>query len=57
MLLDDGAYIRDLFDRPALETLLRDHFSGRAPQVEVVFRLLTLELWAQRFLVGDQVMA
>ncbi len=57
VLLDDGAYIRDLFNRPALETLLRDHFSGRAPQVEVVFRLLTLELWAQRFLVGDQVMA
>ncbi len=52
VLLDDGAYIRDLFNRPALETLLRDHFSGRAPQVEVVFRLLNLEMWAQKFLVG-----
>ncbi len=56
-LLDNSAFIRDLFDRPALETLLRQHFSGRAPQVEVVFRLLTLELWAQRFLIGDKVRA
>jgi asparagine synthetase B (glutamine-hydrolysing) len=51
-LLDENAYIRALLDRPALETLLRDHFSGHAPQVEVVFRLLTLELWAQRFLMS-----
>ncbi|MEP7290543.1 MAG: asparagine synthase (glutamine-hydrolyzing) [Chloroflexota bacterium] len=51
-LLDHNAYIRALFERPALETLLRDHFSGRAPQVEVVFRLLTLEMWAQKFRVG-----
>jgi hypothetical protein len=50
VLLDDGAFIRDLFRRPALEKLLRGHFSGRAPQVEVVFRLLTLELWARQFL-------
>ena len=35
---------------PPWKALLRDHFSGRAPQVEVVFRLLTLEMWAQRFL-------
>jgi asparagine synthase (glutamine-hydrolysing) len=51
-LLDENACIRALFERPALESLLRDHFSGRAPQVEVVFRLLTLELWAQRFLMA-----
>ncbi len=51
-LLDENAYVRALFERPALERLLRDHFSGRAPQVEVVFRLLTLELWAQRFLMA-----
>ncbi|MBE2268887.1 MAG: asparagine synthase (glutamine-hydrolyzing) [Anaerolinea sp.] len=49
VLLDDGARIRDLFERPALETLLRDHFAGTAPQVEVVFRLLTLELWLKTF--------
>ena len=50
ILLDDGALIRNLFDRAALERLLRGHFNGRAPQVEVVFRLLTLEMWARQFL-------
>lgn len=50
VLLDDGAFIRDLFERRALEQLLQAHFNGRAPQVEVVFRLLTLEMWARQFL-------
>jgi asparagine synthase (glutamine-hydrolysing) len=50
ILLDQGAFIRDLFDRSALEHLLRAHFDGRASQVEVIFRLLTLELWARQFL-------
>ena len=49
ILLDGEACIRDLFDRAALETLLRGHFAGTAPQVEVVFRLLTLEVWMQTF--------
>lgn len=49
-LLNPGACIRDLFEQRALEGLLRGHFSGRAPQVEVVFRLLTLETWMGRFL-------
>lgn len=49
-LLDPGAAVRDLFDHAALERLLRGHFSGRAPQVEVIFRLLNLERWMQRFL-------
>ncbi len=53
-LLDENAYIRALFERPALERLLRDHFSGRAPQVEVIFRLLTLELWARRFTIEEK---
>lgn len=51
-LLDRDAAIRDLFDVPALEGLVRGHFSGRAPQVEVVFRLLTLETWLGRFMRG-----
>lgn len=55
VLLDRSAFIRDLFDRDALERLLRNHFAGTAPQVEVVFRLLTLELWAQRFLRAETV--
>lgn len=49
-LLDEGAFIRPYFERAPLEKLLRRHFSGRAPQVEIVFRLLTLELWGQHFL-------
>ncbi len=48
-LRDASAFIRPLFDARALDALLRGHFSGRAPQVEVVFRLLTLEMWAQAF--------
>ena len=55
VLLDDGAFIRDLFNRPALEALLRGHFSGRAPQVEVIFRLLSLELWARTFIQAETV--
>lgn len=51
-ILLDGEFIRAWFNRPALESLLKDHFSGRAPQVEVVFRLLTLELWGRRFITG-----
>ncbi len=48
-LLDSAARIRPLFNRPVLEKLLTAHFSGRARYEEVVFRLLTLELWMQTF--------
>jgi asparagine synthase (glutamine-hydrolysing) len=48
-LLDQGAFIRQWFDPQALERLLRGHFNNTAPQVEVVFRLLTLEAWGQVF--------
>ena len=34
--------------------LLAAHFRGRESHVEVIFRLLTLELWAQRFHVGER---
>jgi asparagine synthase (glutamine-hydrolysing) len=54
ILRDDGAFIRSLFNRAALDRLLDGHFSGRAPQVEVVFRLLTLERWAEVFLKSPQ---
>jgi asparagine synthase (glutamine-hydrolysing) len=50
ILTDPNNMISDLFQRPALEALLRDHFTRRTSQVEVVFRLLMLELWSQRFL-------
>lgn len=50
VLLDPNAYITGLFNRAQLEAALRDHFWKRTSQVEVVFRLLTLELWAQTFI-------
>jgi asparagine synthase (glutamine-hydrolysing) len=49
-LLDPSARLLTWIDRRALEGLLRRHFDGSAPQVEVVFRLLTLELWLRRFM-------
>jgi asparagine synthase (glutamine-hydrolysing) len=47
VLLDERSLGRNLFDRAALETLLERHFSGQIERVEVVFRLLLLELWQQ----------
>lgn len=52
VLNDPNSFIRAYFQRRALETLLTDHFRGKTSQVEVVFRLLTLELWGQRFMKG-----
>jgi asparagine synthase (glutamine-hydrolysing) len=49
-LTDPNSFISTLFQPRALQTLLHDHFWGRTSQVEVVFRLLTLELWAQCFM-------
>lgn len=49
VLLDGNAVTRPLFRADALERVLDAHFSGREKQEELVFRLLTLELWAQRF--------
>ncbi len=47
ILLDERSLGRGLFNRTALENLLRRHFNGETEQVEVVFRLLLLELWHQ----------
>ena len=49
-LRDPGARLTEWIDRRALDRLLNGHFSGRAPQVEMVFRLLTLETWLRRFM-------
>ncbi|WP_119065510.1 asparagine synthase (glutamine-hydrolyzing) [Aggregatilinea lenta] len=45
VLLDEHSLSRGLFEQAALERLLRQHFGGQTEQVEVVFRLLLLELW------------
>ncbi|MEO1441523.1 MAG: asparagine synthase (glutamine-hydrolyzing) [Chloroflexota bacterium] len=49
VLLAPDATIKSLFNRDELERVLNNHFAGREKQEEVVFRLLTLELWARRF--------
>jgi asparagine synthase (glutamine-hydrolysing) len=45
VLLDRHSLARGLFNRAALEKLIASHFKGRTEQVEVIFRLLLLELW------------
>lgn len=49
-LTDPNGFIAGLFDRAALEALLKDHFWGRRPRPALIFRLLALELWGQRFI-------
>ena len=44
------AFIRPYFEPAALTGLLEGHFSGQANHIELVFRLLTLELWGQQFM-------
>jgi len=50
ILLDTGALGRNIFRREALETLLSRHFNRRADHVQLVNRLLLLELWQRKFL-------
>jgi asparagine synthase (glutamine-hydrolysing) len=40
---------RELFRRQAVDALLEDHFSGRQENSQVLWNLLWLELWLQRF--------
>lgn len=47
VLLDEHSLSRGLFDRDALVRLLDHHFRGQTDRVEIVFRLLLLELWMQ----------
>jgi asparagine synthase (glutamine-hydrolysing) len=52
ILLNPDAKTTPLFDKTALARILHQHFNGSEKHEEVVFRLLTLELWAQRFEVS-----
>jgi len=45
VLLDSRSLARGLFRQDALETLIMRHSRGATEQVEVIFRLLLLELW------------
>lgn len=53
ILLDRGALARDLFRPEALERLLTRHFERREDHVQLVTRLLILELWQRAFLDGQ----
>jgi asparagine synthase (glutamine-hydrolysing) len=50
VLLDPNGFIHDVFKRAELEQLLKDHLWGKTSQEEIIFRLLTLELWGQAFI-------
>jgi asparagine synthase (glutamine-hydrolysing) len=52
VLSDPNNHLHGLFQPAALDALLHDHFWGRTRQIEVIFRLLTLELWLQRFRIS-----
>ena len=47
VLLDERSLGRGLFNRNALEGVLQAHFSGETDRVQIIFRLLLLELWHQ----------
>lgn len=50
LLLAQDARIAPLFRRSAIEALLRRHRAGAFDHTRQIFCLLSLELWAQRFL-------
>jgi asparagine synthase (glutamine-hydrolysing) len=50
VILDPGARIRALFRMDAVERVLRRQAARRVGQVELIFRLLVLELWWRRVL-------
>ena len=49
ILLDPSSLSRGLFRREALEALLASHFARREDHVQLVTRLLVLELWQRAF--------
>ncbi len=56
VLNDPNSFISEFFKRTELNALLKDHFWGKTSQVELVFRLLTLELWGQRFVKSSKLL-
>lgn len=50
VLLDRRTLARGYFNAAELAPLLEEHFSGRTDRAELIFRLLTLELWQRAFI-------
>ena len=53
ILLDERTLGRGYFRRSTLEKLLQRHFSRREDHIQLVMRLLLLELWQRAFVDGD----
>ncbi len=52
ILMDPRTLGRGYFQRQSLLNLLQRHFSGRENHIQLVLRLLTLELWQRAFVDG-----
>lgn len=50
VLLDERSLSRGLFDRNGLQRVLADHRSGRRDHGNLLYRLLSVELWFRRFI-------
>lgn len=53
ILLDQRTLDRGLFQRSTLKSLLEGHFSRRENHIQLVMRLLILELWQRAYVDGD----
>ena len=47
------ARIYDYLDREAVQSLVEEHFQGKANRRLFIWSLLSFELWCQRFLEGS----
>lgn len=54
ILLDRRTLERGYFRQQAVVDLVERHFSGRENHIQLVLRLLTLELWQRAFVDGEQ---
>jgi len=53
VLLAPVSACRTFFNPPVLDSLLRDHLSGRQDNHRQLFSLLIFELWHRQFIMGD----
>ncbi len=56
-VLDSSARVRDLVDQPAVRSLYRSHLSGVGRHGNVLWSLLVLARWAERYLTPAQATA
>ncbi len=52
-LFDRRALIYDYLDREAVQSLVEEHFQGKANRRLFIWSLLSIELWCKRFLEGS----